>query len=260
MIVPFSIRKTIDALNWNQFCDARLMLEEELVRDFYTNLTTSDANEFHVHKKKVPFTFKSINDFFNLPDVEEDEYFTMMTNISWDFLQKILNVITNWGSKWIIKKYNSHYCRMEYLNPVANLHAYLTQFHHLDGTNAFVVCNYEKKGSINVGRIVLKQIQDYARKKVRSAYFPSLTTSLCLRAQIKSKANLKSYYVQEFDESSTKSEPEGDSVNEIEEAETEEEPNSSKPRVEPNVTELVEPSVNPELTIPIPTSSSTLKK
>lgn len=142
---------------------------------------------------------------------------------------------------------------------------------------------------MNVGKIILKEIQDCAKKKAGSAYFPSLITSLCLRAQVKSKANLKGHYGQgfitrhdlerlvdnvkllnqikpnesnepKFDESSTKSDVEADLVNEIEEAEFEEEPNSLESRVEPNVAELVEPSVNPKLTIPVPTSSNTIKK
>ncbi|TYG52810.1 hypothetical protein ES288_D09G058200v1 [Gossypium darwinii] len=98
MVMPISIQKTIDALNWNQFCDARSMPEEESVREFYSNLTTPDANEVLVRKKKVPLTSEFINDLFNLPDVEEDEYSSMMTNINCDFLQQVLNVVTNMGS------------------------------------------------------------------------------------------------------------------------------------------------------------------
>ncbi|KAK5802727.1 hypothetical protein PVK06_030345 [Gossypium arboreum] len=78
-----------------------------------------DATEVIVRKKMLPFTSKSINDLFNLPNVEEDEYYPMMNNINWDFLQQVLNVVTNPGSQWIIRKYRSHSCRREYLKPVA---------------------------------------------------------------------------------------------------------------------------------------------
>ncbi|MBA0756332.1 hypothetical protein Gogos_005386 [Gossypium gossypioides] len=50
--------------------------------------------------------------------------------------------------------------------------------------------------SINVGKIILKEIHDCARQKLGSVYFPSLITSLCLTAQVKTKANLKGPYVQ----------------------------------------------------------------
>ncbi|TYH05989.1 hypothetical protein ES288_A08G122500v1 [Gossypium darwinii] len=82
MVMPLSIRKTINALYWEQFYDARSISDEDLVREFYANLTTPDANEALVHKKKVPLTSKSINDLFNLPDVEEYEYSAVMTNIN----------------------------------------------------------------------------------------------------------------------------------------------------------------------------------
>ncbi|MFQ6670889.1 hypothetical protein Gotur_035607, partial [Gossypium turneri] len=50
--------------------------------------------------------------------------------------------------------------------------------------------------SINVGKIILKEIHDCAKKKAGSAYFLSLITSLCLRARVKTQANLKGQYVQ----------------------------------------------------------------
>ncbi|TYG37788.1 hypothetical protein ES288_D13G169300v1 [Gossypium darwinii] len=95
---PLLIRKMINALNWNYFFDARSLPEEELVRELYANLTKADATEVLLYKKKVPLTSKSISDLFNLPYVEEDEYFAMMTNINWKFLQQVLNVVTNLGS------------------------------------------------------------------------------------------------------------------------------------------------------------------
>ncbi|MFQ6626059.1 hypothetical protein Gotur_006337 [Gossypium turneri] len=50
--------------------------------------------------------------------------------------------------------------------------------------------------SINVGKIILKEIHDCAKKKAGSAYFPSLITPLYLRARVKTQANLKGLYVQ----------------------------------------------------------------
>ncbi|MFQ6652290.1 hypothetical protein Gotur_024226 [Gossypium turneri] len=80
------------------------------IQEFYDILTTQDATEFIVQKKNVPLTSKSINDLFTLPDVEEDEYYPMMNNINWDFLTQVLDVVTNLGSQWIIRKYGSHSC------------------------------------------------------------------------------------------------------------------------------------------------------
>ncbi|KAH1063966.1 hypothetical protein J1N35_028953, partial [Gossypium stocksii] len=59
----------------------------------------------------------------------------MMNNINCDFLQQVVNIVTNLGSQWIIRKYGSHSFRREYLKPIAKFYAHLTQFHHLDGTD-----------------------------------------------------------------------------------------------------------------------------
>ncbi|MBA0610607.1 hypothetical protein Godav_011428 [Gossypium davidsonii] len=150
-----------------------------------------------------------------------------------------------------------------------------------------VLVHKKKKGLSMLGRSFSRKSM-CARKKTRSAYFPSLITLLCLRAQVKTKVNLKGPYVQggitahdlqrlvenvhelnptepEIDESSNKSEIEANSVIEIEKVKSEEEPDNpelimepevSEPREEPNAKELVEP----ELTIPMPYSSNTVKK
>ncbi|MFQ6646093.1 hypothetical protein Gotur_020256 [Gossypium turneri] len=94
------------------------------IREFYASLTTQDATKVIVGKNKVPVTSKSINDLFNLPNVENDEYYSMMSNINWDFLQQVLDVVTNPGSQWIIRKYGSHSCRREYLKQVAKVWFY----------------------------------------------------------------------------------------------------------------------------------------
>ncbi|TYH24817.1 hypothetical protein ES288_A03G119700v1 [Gossypium darwinii] len=98
MVVPMPIRKTINAHKWDQFCDARSLPDDELVREFYASLTTQDATELIVRKKKVPLNSKSINDLFNLPDIKEYEYYPLMNNVNWDFLQQVLDVVTNPGS------------------------------------------------------------------------------------------------------------------------------------------------------------------
>ncbi|KAH1073313.1 hypothetical protein J1N35_025641 [Gossypium stocksii] len=53
-----------------------------------------------------------------------------------------------------------------------------------------------KEKSINVGKNILKEIHNCAKKKTGSVYFPSFITSFCLRAHVKAQANLKGQYVQ----------------------------------------------------------------
>ncbi|KAK5840028.1 hypothetical protein PVK06_008894 [Gossypium arboreum] len=65
--------------------NTRSLPNDELVQEFYASLTTQDANEVIIRKKKVPLTSKSINDLFNLPNVEEYGYYPMMNNINLGF-------------------------------------------------------------------------------------------------------------------------------------------------------------------------------
>ncbi|KAH1072913.1 hypothetical protein J1N35_025241 [Gossypium stocksii] len=142
-----------------------------------------------------------------------------------------------------------------------------------------------------------KEIYDYAKKKKGSAYFPSLITSLCLLARVKTQANLKGQYVQgcitihdlgrlvgrvqelnqgeqtepselETEESTNAAETKANSVADFEEEEFETEPigpnpaegtTNYEPKVQPEE-EPVKPSVEPEFVTPIPTHASTSKK
>ncbi|MFQ6642533.1 hypothetical protein Gotur_017512 [Gossypium turneri] len=123
----------------------------------------------------------------------------MMNNINWDFLQQVLDVVTNLGSQWIIRKYGSHSCRREYLKPVANVWLHFVCYSFMPISHSSTISMERMlllyailiEKSINVGKIILKEIYDYAKKKVGSAYFPSLITSLCLRARVKTQENLK---------------------------------------------------------------------
>ncbi|MFQ6661387.1 hypothetical protein Gotur_029570 [Gossypium turneri] len=174
------------------------------IREFYASLTTQDVTEVIVRKKKVPLTSKSINDLFNLPNVEEDEYYPMMNNINWDFLQQVLDIVTNPGSQWIIRKYGSHSCRREYLKRVPKVCFYFVRYSFMPLSHSSTISMERMlllyailtEKSINVGKIILKEIHDCAKKKAGSAYFPPLITLLCLKARVKTQGNLEGRYVQ----------------------------------------------------------------
>ncbi|KAK5839089.1 hypothetical protein PVK06_007849 [Gossypium arboreum] len=63
--------------------------DEELVREFYANLTSSELTKVSACEIKVPITSNAINELFSLPDFEDDEYSSMMSNIESKNLQEI---------------------------------------------------------------------------------------------------------------------------------------------------------------------------
>ncbi|KAK5835786.1 hypothetical protein PVK06_011494 [Gossypium arboreum] len=145
---------------------------------------------------------------------------------------------------------------------------------------------------VNEKKIIVNEIHDCAKKKSRSVYFPSLITSLCLRARVKTQANLKAQYVQgcitnhdlerlvekvhepnqceqegptdpDTEKSTKEIKTEANLVTETEEEESDKEPNSPKPvegsttpepEVEPQE-ETVKLGLEPESTTPMPTSA-----
>ncbi|KAK5775786.1 hypothetical protein PVK06_043727 [Gossypium arboreum] len=66
---------------------------------------------------KVPITSNVINEFFELPDFEDNGYSSLMSNIESKNLQGILEELTVLGSKWTTSKQEIHTCRRGYLTP-----------------------------------------------------------------------------------------------------------------------------------------------
>ncbi|MBA0753679.1 hypothetical protein Gogos_021860, partial [Gossypium gossypioides] len=77
---------------------------EELVHEFYVNLTSNELTKVSVRGIKVPITLNAINELFELPGFEDDEYSSLMRNIESENMQEILEEFTIPGSKWTMSK------------------------------------------------------------------------------------------------------------------------------------------------------------
>ncbi|MBA0747486.1 hypothetical protein Gogos_004398, partial [Gossypium gossypioides] len=87
---------------------------EELVRKFYANLTSSELTKVFVRGIKVPISSNAINEFFELPNFEDEKYFSLMRNIEAENLQEILEELIVPGSKWTVSKHETHICRQRF--------------------------------------------------------------------------------------------------------------------------------------------------
>ncbi|KAH1121690.1 hypothetical protein J1N35_004850 [Gossypium stocksii] len=112
------IHQVVEALNWELFCEERPSVDEELVREFYVNLTSSELTEVPVHGIKVPINSNAINEFFELLGFENDEYSSLLSNIKAKNLQEILEELTVLDSKWTVSKQGIYMCLREYLTPL----------------------------------------------------------------------------------------------------------------------------------------------
>ncbi|KAK5840147.1 hypothetical protein PVK06_009028 [Gossypium arboreum] len=164
------IRQVAETLNWELFYEKRPSVDEELVREFYANLTLGEMIEVPVRGIKVPINSNAINVFFELPDLENDEYSTLMSNIKPENLREILEELTVEGSSWIVLLPSSHGTTIS-LERMVLLYSILTG------------------KTIDVGKIILKEIRNCAARCSGPAYFPFTITILCLKAEI--LANVK---------------------------------------------------------------------
>ncbi|KAK5826165.1 hypothetical protein PVK06_021077 [Gossypium arboreum] len=186
------IRQVAKTLNWELFCEKRPSVDEELVREFYTNLTSSEMTEVPVHEIKVPINSNANNKFFELPDFKNDEYFTLLRNIKLQNLQEILEELIVQCSTWTVSKQGIHTCRREYLTPLAKVWFYFIRFNLMPSSHGATI-SLERMvllysiltgKTIDVGKIILREIRNCAVKRSGPVHFPFTVTILYLKAEI----------------------------------------------------------------------------
>ncbi|KAK5825712.1 hypothetical protein PVK06_020571 [Gossypium arboreum] len=186
------IRQVVETLNWELFFEKRPSVDEELVCEFYANLTSSEITEIPIRGINVPINSNAINEFFELPDFKNDEYFTLMSNVKAKNLNEILEELTVQGSTWTVSNQRIHTCRREYLTPLAKVWFYFIRF-NLKPSSHGTTISLERMvllysiltgKTIDVGKIILREIWNCAIILSSPAHFPFTITILCLRAEI----------------------------------------------------------------------------
>ena len=62
----------ISQKNWTAFCQQQANPDEEVVREFYASLISSDQVTVMVREQLVPFSAVAMNQLFRLEDMEDD--------------------------------------------------------------------------------------------------------------------------------------------------------------------------------------------
>ena len=63
---------------WKDLCIAPMSKVKEVVREFYGNLCAKEEMKVWVRDKWVPFDSETINRFYNLPSVNDEDYQTLL--------------------------------------------------------------------------------------------------------------------------------------------------------------------------------------
>ncbi|KAH1098085.1 hypothetical protein J1N35_015006 [Gossypium stocksii] len=182
------IRQVSEALNWELFYEKRPSVDEELVCEFYANLISNELMEVSIRGIMVPITSNAINEFFELPDFDKHKYSSLMSNIESENLQEILKELTVLGSKWMVPKQGIHTCRREYLTRLAKVWFYFIRFILMPISHGTTI-SLERMvllyliligKTIDVGKIILREIQNCPARRSGPAYFSFTKIILCL--------------------------------------------------------------------------------
>ena len=74
------VKKTIKDYKWELLCDHSNPAVVLVVREFYANGLEQDGFSIMVRGKSVPFDRSTINRYYGLADIEDDEYQPLVEN------------------------------------------------------------------------------------------------------------------------------------------------------------------------------------
>ncbi|KAK5811604.1 hypothetical protein PVK06_026953 [Gossypium arboreum] len=124
-----------------------------------------------------------------------------MSNIEPKNLQEILKELTVLGSKWTVSKQGIHTCRKEYLTPLAKAWFNFIRFSLMPSSHGTTI-SLERmvlfywiltRKTIDVGKIMLREMRNCAVRRSGPTYFPFTITILYLKAKILANVKKTSY-------------------------------------------------------------------
>lgn len=123
----------------------------------------------------------------------------MLNHVDGELLKEVLKEVAVPGTKWITSKIGAHIWRREFLNPTAKVLFYFIRFNLMFVSHSSTIARERMlllyaimtEKSINMGKIISKEIRECAAKRAGYPYFLSLITLLCLQYYLRPKVDLK---------------------------------------------------------------------
>ncbi|KAJ0078205.1 hypothetical protein Patl1_37156 [Pistacia atlantica] len=78
------ITDIVQKLGWHKFTQTRPSAVAPIVEEFYANLPDSYNGKMRVRGNEVKFDAETINQYYELPQVEEDKYEKYLKNVDYD--------------------------------------------------------------------------------------------------------------------------------------------------------------------------------
>lgn len=109
-------------LNWESLCSQRILLNPSGVREFMLTYGLTMFTQFFVSGRHVPLNYKAINKLFNLPDHDNNDYYSaLFANNIEEMSERLLQEVTIPSTQWILSKNCNLTCRREHLTTEATV-------------------------------------------------------------------------------------------------------------------------------------------
>lgn len=162
---------------------------EPLVREFYANLPDRQEGTVFVRGADVPFTERVINQFFNLTNLDQDEYIQFKRSHYEDNI--ILLVIAKPDADWAVTKKQKKTIKGTQLTPMARLWQYflsarlMLESHYSTVTHEKAVLLYfiATGKSIDVGDMIWNNIKQPCALELESRFRMTSTVFMLPQSQ-----------------------------------------------------------------------------
>ena len=162
------------------------------MREFYANIADDDSYEVMVRGRAVSYHRDAINELFGI-DVEDlSDYDHLILAPAAEDFDKALQYVATPDSQWCISSGGVRTLMHTALLPEAGIWLNFLKCRLMPTTHDTTVSQERvlllycllAGLSINVGRLICRQITSCAKKKKGKLFFPSLITQLCIKAGV----------------------------------------------------------------------------
>jgi len=181
-----SIASVITALNWRNFCSHPPAAVAPLVREFYAHLTHDEQPRVYTRGVQVQLDPETINRFYGL-EVSVDLHSEFASAVDRAQLDSMLERLCVPGTKWSVSKQGALTVLRSSLAPHSRVwyHFLKTRLlpsktmHTISKKRMLLLDSILAGRTINVGKIIDRELRACARKAKGSLWFPALISGLC---------------------------------------------------------------------------------
>ncbi|KAE8680640.1 hypothetical protein F3Y22_tig00111372pilonHSYRG00020 [Hibiscus syriacus] len=185
----------VTPLKWKKFTRHPGSVNASVVKEFYANISKPNQHSIFVRGKQIHFTPSAIIRYFHLQDVV-DNHAKFEEEADSNTYDRVLEDLCFENTEWNGRQTSRYSVNRERLQPRAKLWNHFLK-HKLMPTSynttvslsrLLLLHSIKESCPIDVGRIIVQQVNDCLGKKASALVFPNLITALCRKKKVKENA------------------------------------------------------------------------